>query len=92
MAQVALAWVIDRPAVTSTILGARRAEPLEDNLGAADLHLNEMKPLPWTKPVFPRLTTTPMEGAASISAAGLFLRISPRAVSVTSHGHPSFEG
>ncbi|WP_375487063.1 aldo/keto reductase [uncultured Jatrophihabitans sp.] len=39
MAQVALAWVTDRPAVTSTILGARTVEQLEDNLAAADLHL-----------------------------------------------------
>jgi aryl-alcohol dehydrogenase-like predicted oxidoreductase len=40
MAQVALAWVTDRPSVTSTILGARTLEQLEDNLGAADLHLD----------------------------------------------------
>jgi aryl-alcohol dehydrogenase-like predicted oxidoreductase len=40
MAQVALAWVTDRPGVTSTILGARTMEQLEDNLGAADLHLD----------------------------------------------------
>jgi aryl-alcohol dehydrogenase-like predicted oxidoreductase len=40
MAQVALAWVTDRPAVTSTILGARTMTQLEDNLGAADLHLS----------------------------------------------------
>ncbi len=39
MAQVALAWVVDRPAVTSVILGARTMEQLEDNLGAAGLHL-----------------------------------------------------
>ena len=39
MAEVALAWVTDRPAVTSTILGARTVEQLEANLGAADLHL-----------------------------------------------------
>ena len=39
MAQVALAWVTDRPSVTSTILGARTMEQLEDNLGAAGLHL-----------------------------------------------------
>lgn len=39
MAQVALAWVTDRPAVTSTILGARTVEQLEDNLAAAGLHL-----------------------------------------------------
>jgi aryl-alcohol dehydrogenase-like predicted oxidoreductase len=40
MAQVALAWLADRPRVTSVILGARTLEQLEDNLGAADLHLD----------------------------------------------------
>jgi len=39
MAQVALAWLVDRPMVTSVILGARTLEQLEDNLGAAGLHL-----------------------------------------------------
>jgi aryl-alcohol dehydrogenase-like predicted oxidoreductase len=40
MAQVALAWLIDRPMVSSVILGARTVEQLKDNLGAADLHLD----------------------------------------------------
>jgi aryl-alcohol dehydrogenase-like predicted oxidoreductase len=40
MAQVALAWLVDRPRVSSVILGARTLEQLEDNLGAADLHLD----------------------------------------------------
>ena len=40
MAQVALAWLADRPAVTSVILGARTLEQLDDNLGAAELHLD----------------------------------------------------
>jgi aryl-alcohol dehydrogenase-like predicted oxidoreductase len=40
MAEVALAWVSDRPAVTSTILGARTLAQLEANLRAADLHLS----------------------------------------------------
>ena len=39
MAEIALAWVTDRPAVTSTILGARTTEQLETNLSAVDLHL-----------------------------------------------------
>jgi aryl-alcohol dehydrogenase (NADP+) len=39
MAQVALAWLVDRPAITSVILGARTLEQLDDNLAAADLHL-----------------------------------------------------
>ena len=34
MAQVALAWLLARPAVTSVILGARTLEQLDDNLGA----------------------------------------------------------
>lgn len=39
MAQVALAWVAAQPAVTSVILGARKMEQLQDNLGAASLTL-----------------------------------------------------
>ena len=39
MAEVALAWVTDRPGVASTILGARTVAQLEANLRAADLHL-----------------------------------------------------
>jgi aryl-alcohol dehydrogenase-like predicted oxidoreductase len=40
MAQTALAWLVDRPTVTSVILGARTLEQLDDNLGAAGLHLD----------------------------------------------------
>jgi aryl-alcohol dehydrogenase-like predicted oxidoreductase len=39
MAEVALSWVTARPAVTSTILGARTMAQLEANLRAADLEL-----------------------------------------------------
>jgi aryl-alcohol dehydrogenase (NADP+) len=41
MSHVALAWVADRPAVTSVILGARSVAQLDENLGAADLHLSD---------------------------------------------------
>ncbi len=41
MAQVALSWLVDRPAVTSVILGARTTDQLRANLEAADLHLSE---------------------------------------------------
>ncbi|MFC1432177.1 aldo/keto reductase [Streptacidiphilus sp. N1-3] len=41
LSQVALAWVADRPAVTSVILGARTLEQLDDNLAAAGVHLSE---------------------------------------------------
>jgi aryl-alcohol dehydrogenase (NADP+) len=43
MAQVALAWLVDRPAVTAVILGARTLEQLDDNLGAAGLHLSAVE-------------------------------------------------
>ncbi|TKI05684.1 aldo/keto reductase [Martelella alba] len=39
-AQVALAWLISRPAVSSVIIGARTEEQLKDNLAAANLVLN----------------------------------------------------
>jgi aryl-alcohol dehydrogenase-like predicted oxidoreductase len=39
VAQVALAWLLARPGVTSIIIGASRMPQLEDNLKAADLQL-----------------------------------------------------
>jgi aryl-alcohol dehydrogenase-like predicted oxidoreductase len=39
-ARVALAWVQSRPGVTSTIIGARTLEQLEDNVAAIDLKLS----------------------------------------------------
>lgn len=39
-AQVALRWVMDRPAVTAAIVGARSAKQLQDNLGALDVRLD----------------------------------------------------
>src|SRR3984957_6410710 len=38
-AQVALAWLLGRPAVTSVIIGARTEEQLRDNLSGAELTL-----------------------------------------------------
>ena len=40
-AQVALNWVLHRPGITAPIIGARRMEHLEDNLGAADWSLDQ---------------------------------------------------
>lgn len=39
-AQVALAWVLTRPAISSVIIGARTEEQLADNLAAATLQLS----------------------------------------------------
>lgn len=41
VAQIALAWVLNQPAVTSVIIGAKRPDQLQDNLGAAGVVLDE---------------------------------------------------
>lgn len=38
-AQVALAWLLERPGITTVIVGARTDEQLADNLAAANLEL-----------------------------------------------------
>lgn len=40
-AQVALAWLLTRPTVTSLVVGARTTEQLEDNLACVDLALEQ---------------------------------------------------
>jgi aryl-alcohol dehydrogenase-like predicted oxidoreductase len=55
LAQVALAWVRQRPGVASVILGARTLGQLDDNLGSADVVL----------------TTEEMTALTAISAPGL---------------------
>jgi aryl-alcohol dehydrogenase-like predicted oxidoreductase len=39
-AQVAIAWLLTRPGVSSVVIGARTDEQLQDNLGAAGLQLS----------------------------------------------------
>lgn len=40
-AQVALAWLLAKPAITAPIIGARRVEQLDDALGAVELTLSD---------------------------------------------------
>ena len=40
-ARVAIAWVLSRPAVSSVIVAARKADQLEDNIRAVDLRLSD---------------------------------------------------
>ena len=40
-AQVALAWLLQRPGVTSVIVGGRNEEQFKDNLAAASLKLTK---------------------------------------------------
>ena len=39
--QVALAWLLAKPAVSTVIIGARKLSQLQDNLGASDVRLSE---------------------------------------------------
>ncbi len=41
ISQIALAWLLTQPGITSPIIGPRSIEQLEDNLGAADLSLTK---------------------------------------------------
>lgn len=41
VAQIALAWLLHKPAVTSVIIGAKKMSQLEDNLKAIDLELSQ---------------------------------------------------
>ncbi len=43
VAQVALAWLLHQPQVTSVIVGAKRPEQLADNLAATQVVLNEIE-------------------------------------------------
>jgi aryl-alcohol dehydrogenase-like predicted oxidoreductase len=40
VAQVALAWLLHQPVVTSVIVGAKRVEQLKENIGAVDIKLS----------------------------------------------------
>ena len=69
MPQVALAWLVDRPRVTSVILGARTLEQLQDNLGAAGLHLDPDETARLDAVSDPAPADYPYGGRASSSAA-----------------------
>ncbi|MFB6457629.1 aldo/keto reductase [Chitinophaga sp. Hz27] len=58
VAQVALAWLLRKPVVSSIIVGASKIHQLEDNLKAIDVHLSDsdvtlLDELSKTSPVYP---------------------------------------
>jgi aryl-alcohol dehydrogenase-like predicted oxidoreductase len=57
--QIALAWLADRPGVTSVILGARTTEQLADNLAAADVELTPEETERLTQASQPKLGVYP---------------------------------
>ncbi|OII37357.1 aldo/keto reductase [Curtobacterium sp. MMLR14_010] len=64
--QVALAWLLARPAVTSVILGVRTLDQLADNLGAADLVLDDAELQALTDASAPRIDDYPY-GTAGVA-------------------------
>jgi aryl-alcohol dehydrogenase-like predicted oxidoreductase len=64
-AQVALAWVLRRPEVSSAIIGATSVEQLEENLKAGELKLSEAE---W-KEVEGAIAGTPARAAKAAKAA-----------------------
>jgi aryl-alcohol dehydrogenase-like predicted oxidoreductase len=64
-AQVALAWLLARPEVTSVLVGASSMAQLDDNLAAADLglddtHLARIEEATAPAPIYPRWWATAM--------------------------------
>ncbi len=62
-AQVALAWLLSKPAVCSVLVGANKLSQLEDNLGAVNLRLteqelHELNEMTAPAPVYPNWFTT----------------------------------
>jgi aryl-alcohol dehydrogenase-like predicted oxidoreductase len=82
-AQVALAWLLTRPAVSSVIIGARTDEQLADNLRAASLTLSEaerdrlerVSRPPLLYPYWHQMATSAARlGPADLSLIGPYLR------------------
>jgi len=81
-AQVALAWLLTRPTVTSLLVGASKASQLDDNLGAADLKLtaDDLGELDAaTKPVapYPNWFTERVADSKTHEALGIALAAPP---------------
>ncbi|HET7130645.1 MAG TPA: aldo/keto reductase [Gammaproteobacteria bacterium] len=81
-AQVAIAWVLTRPAVAAVLIGASRAEQLDDNLGAADVRLEpddlaQLDAATKPAPSYPHWFTPRVADAKSHDALGIELTVRP---------------
>ena len=73
VAQIALAWLLQRPAVTSVIIGAKSLAQLDDNLGAVNVaftadeieRLDTVSALPMEYPTWMEVTQTDREPGTS---------------------------
>jgi aryl-alcohol dehydrogenase-like predicted oxidoreductase len=76
-AQVTLAWLLDRPGVTSVVVGARTEEQLRDNLGAVALRLTDEE-----RTRIEEVSRPPLPYPLWHQAAGAADRLSPADLSV----------
>ncbi|MEE2637187.1 MAG: aldo/keto reductase, partial [Acidobacteriota bacterium] len=73
VARIALSWLLHQPAVTSVIIGAKRLDQLDDNLGSVEIslseeelgHLNTVSALPVEYPTWMQITQTDREPGTS---------------------------
>jgi aryl-alcohol dehydrogenase-like predicted oxidoreductase len=78
-AQIALAWLLSKRAVTSVLIGANKMAQLEDNLGSVDLQLSaaelgELNEMTAPAPLYPnwfsaRVADVPVKEALAATAA-----------------------
>jgi aryl-alcohol dehydrogenase-like predicted oxidoreductase len=81
-AQVAIAWVLTRPAVAAVLIGASRREQLDDNLGAADVRLEpddlaQLDAATKPAPPYPHWFNPRVADAKSHDALGIELAVRP---------------
>ena len=85
-AEVALAWVRSRPAVTSTLIGARTIEQLRSNLASLEITLAPEQLAALNEPSTPSLNfpaaviteTSPMFGFGGATVDGIELPVWPQ--------------
>jgi aryl-alcohol dehydrogenase-like predicted oxidoreductase len=81
-AQIAIAWVLTRPAVAAVLIGASRADQLDDNLGAADVRLEpddlaQLDAATQSAPPYPHWFNPRVADAKSHDALGIELAVRP---------------
>jgi aryl-alcohol dehydrogenase-like predicted oxidoreductase len=81
-AQVSLAWLLTRPAVSSLLVGAASVKQLEENLGAADLKLDaddlaQLDTATKPTPVYPNWFTARVADGKAHEALGIPLGAPP---------------
>ncbi|HEX6995500.1 MAG TPA: aldo/keto reductase [Gammaproteobacteria bacterium] len=81
-AQVAIAWLLTRPAVASVLIGASNATQLDDNLRAAQLKLTdedlaELDAATRPTPLYPNWFTDVVADSRAYEALGIPMKVKP---------------